>query len=61
MSVITTVVVDCPVCERDTDARLMDCDACYERWVALGAQPFPYDGEVMCEHVQCLQCQTVLP
>lgn len=52
---VTTVLAECPLCQREVEAKLLDCDACFEKFLATGADPNSWD-EMMCEHLACMIC-----
>lgn len=53
---VTTVLADCPTCKREVEAKILDCDACYEKFLAAGNDPNGWD-ELMCGHLECTVCQ----
>lgn len=51
-----TVVADCENCGPDIDARIGDCDSCYEQYLEEGGDPGDYDGSFGCDHLSCTIC-----
>lgn len=52
----TTVLADCPNCEKQQTALILDCDDCYEAFLDRHGDPNQYDGERDCPHLRCLVC-----
>lgn len=53
--VMTTVLAECPTCEKEREVKIIDCDECFENYVAFGGDPDKY-SDLQCEHLQCLTC-----
>lgn len=56
---ITTVLADCSDCQKEVEAKFLDCDGCYERYLERGGKPEKWD-EVFCEHLICTECEADL-
>lgn len=56
----TTVLADCPECQREVDARIVDCDPCFEKFQDQGGNPNDYDELQHCEHLVCTVCEEPL-
>ena len=52
---VTTVLADCPLCQREVEAKLLDCDKCFEEFLAKGGEPNDWD-ELNCDHIACMIC-----
>lgn len=54
---ITTVLAECPECQQEREAKIVDCDHCYEGFIQAGGDPDKYT-DLLCEHIECLTCDT---
>lgn len=52
---MTTVLADCPTCKKEVEAKIVDCDGCYEAYLERGGHPEKWD-DLYCEHIECLEC-----
>lgn len=52
---MTTVLADCPTCNKEVEAKIVDCDHCYEGFIAAGGTADKY-SDLLCEHIECLEC-----
>jgi hypothetical protein len=54
---MTTVLADCPNCDKQVEAEILDCDDCFQAYIDLGGDPAIYDGDQECKHLECLTCE----
>lgn len=52
---MTTVLAECPRCNTEREARIVDCDHCLEGYLEAGGDPDAY-SDLLCEHIECLTC-----
>lgn len=53
--VMTTILAECGSCEREVEAKILDCDDCFEGYLEQGGDPEKYN-DLICQHLQCLEC-----
>lgn len=56
---MTTVLAECDVCKREVEAKILNCDECFEEYAAAGGDPAKYN-DLNCDHITCLECGTRL-
>jgi hypothetical protein len=54
---VTTVLADCPECQREVEAKILDCDNCFLSYQDRGGDPNHYDELQHCPHLMCLECE----
>ena len=58
--VMTTVLAECDVCKKEVEAKILECDDCFEVYMTTpGADESKY-GNQHCDHIQCRECGTRL-
>ena len=55
--VMTTILADCPECQKEVEAKILDCDDCYAKFQDAGNDPNSYDELQHCGHLLCLECE----
>lgn len=55
MTIMTTILAECPYCQKEIEARILGCDTCYEHFLDLGGKEEEWD-DLACEHYRCLEC-----
>lgn len=53
---MTTLLAECDDCNQEVEAKILDCDECYEKFLEQGGNPHKYDELMSCEHLVCLTC-----
>jgi len=53
--VVTTILADCPSCKKEVEAKILNCDTCFEDFLDAGGKEEDWD-DLRCEHFQCLTC-----
>lgn len=56
---VTLVLADCPECNREVDAKILDCDSCYETFLETGGRPEDWT-DLNCTHLVCTVCDLCL-
>lgn len=57
--VVTTVLAYCPDCKHEVEAKILNCDTCFETYLQLGGNPDTW-SDLECSHLECLECETLL-